>query len=97
MMLRRQAALSVWVCSDCGEQITESHYDPERGTVYGHYHDPPAGWHTEDGPHREDPWFDAEQIAVVPTVLLNELADYFEIIDLPSEVYDRVVRDLRRC
>jgi hypothetical protein len=46
-------------CPECFEQITESEYDPEKGRIWGHYHDPPDGW---EGP--EDPWFDAERIEV---------------------------------
>lgn len=52
--------LVVHVCPGCGEQITESVYTSERGTFYGHYHDPPEDW-----PHNEDPWFDAIAAGVV--------------------------------
>lgn len=48
---------TIHVCPECGEQITESDYDPEH---WGHYHDPPADW-----PEVEDPWFDAVEVTVV--------------------------------
>lgn len=51
----------IWICPDCGEQITESEYSPERGRYYGHYHDRPKDWE-----QAEDPWFDAVSREVVP-------------------------------
>lgn len=57
---------TVWRCPDCGEQITDPPERDPRTFEYkrGHYHDPPEGWWTDDGPgpenvNEEDPWFDA--------------------------------------
>ena len=53
----------VWVCPDCGDQITDPpEYDPKRH-VYarGHYPAPPEDW-----PEGEDPWFDAVRIEAAP-------------------------------
>lgn len=58
---------TIHVCPECGEHCTESGYDAKRGYVYGHYHDPPEGWHSEDGSSGGDPWFDAVEVQVVPT------------------------------
>jgi hypothetical protein len=60
----------VYVCPDCGEQITDGlEYDTERGYTRGHYHDPPDGWLDEAGNNPqgtgEDPWFDAIEIRTV--------------------------------
>lgn len=32
---------TIWICPECREHITDFYYDPAKGTVYGHYHDPP--------------------------------------------------------
>lgn len=51
--------LVVYVCPECHEQIVESTYTSERGTFWGHYHDPPDDW-----PGGEDPWFDAVMLEI---------------------------------
>lgn len=63
----------VYVCPECGEQITDIGWDAERGAIHGHYHDPPADW-----PHAEDPWFDAEPVEVVPRSDAEALAEALE-------------------
>lgn len=58
--------LTVYLCPECGEQITQSDYDTARGRIWGHYHDPPDDW---EGP--EDPWFDAVETPVAPLSALS--------------------------
>ena len=69
----KEQHFTILVCPGCGEQITNP---PERDPqTYeykrGHYHEPPEGWWTEDGPgpenfDGEDPWFDALEVEVIP-------------------------------
>lgn len=56
--------LKAYVCPECHEQIMEPTYTTERGQHWGHYHDPPEDWHTDDGPAREDPLFDAVELDI---------------------------------